>query len=47
MTLFTAAQAGEFAQNDPTLERLLGRKPTTMREVLAKFLTGPDTKIFQ
>ena len=46
-TLFTAAQAAEFAETDPTLERLLGRKATTMREVLAKFLTEPGTKIFQ
>lgn len=46
-TLFTAAEAGEFAQTDPTLERLLGRPPISMREILEKYLTGPESQIFQ
>ena len=33
-SLYQAARAGEFATLDPTLERLLGRKPTTMQQVL-------------
>lgn len=33
--LYVAARAGEFAPADPTLERLLGRPPKTMREVIA------------
>jgi uncharacterized protein YbjT (DUF2867 family) len=32
---YRAARAGEFSQVDPTLERLLGRKPQTIRDVLA------------
>ncbi|QEW20006.1 Quinone oxidoreductase 2 [Marinibacterium anthonyi] len=32
---YRAARAGEFDRVDPTLARLLGRKPATMREVLA------------
>lgn len=33
--LFVASRRGEFAAVDPTLERLLGRPPRTLREVLA------------
>ena len=33
--LFAASRAGEFAAIDATLERLLGRQPVGMREVLA------------
>lgn len=47
LSLFTAARAGEFSVLDPTLERLLGRKPTTMRQVLKEFLSKPETSIFQ
>ena len=32
--MFRAARAGEFAAVDPTLEQLLGRRPTALREVL-------------
>ena len=40
-TLYTAARAREFAIIDPTLERLLQRKPTTMKVVLNGFLSKP------
>ena len=33
-----ASQSGEFARVDPTLEQLIGRRPTPMRELLAKQL---------
>ena len=33
--MFEAARAGDFAAVDPTLERLLGRPPQTMRDALA------------
>ena len=33
--LYTAARNGEFASIDPTLERLLGRAPIRMRDLLA------------
>lgn len=33
--LYRAAQAGEFAATDTTLETLLGRPPASMREVIA------------
>ncbi|RKQ86747.1 uncharacterized protein YbjT (DUF2867 family) [Solirubrobacter pauli] len=33
--MFRASRNGEFAATDPTLERLLGRPPITMREVLS------------
>ena len=33
--MFVASRRGEFATVDPTLERLLGRKPITFKEVLA------------
>ena len=32
--LFAASRRGEFAAVDPTLERLLGRPPLTVRDVL-------------
>ena len=40
MSYFLAARAGEFATVDPTLERLLGRKPQTMRSFLEGALDG-------
>lgn len=36
--LFLASRQGEFAAVDPTLERLLGRPPVSMRDVLAASL---------
>lgn len=33
--LYVASRTGEFAATDPTLERLLGRKPIPMRDVIA------------
>lgn len=33
--LYTASRNGEFANVDPTLERVLGRRPTTVRDLLA------------
>ncbi len=47
LSLYAAARAGEFAIVDPTLERLIGRKPTTMRQVLEEFLHEPETSLFQ
>ena len=35
LTMFAAMRAGNFAAVDPTLGQLLGRAPTTLREVLA------------
>ncbi|WP_303468412.1 MULTISPECIES: NAD(P)H-binding protein [unclassified Marinovum] len=35
---YRAAQAGEFAMVDPTLERLLGRKPRPMQNVVKRHL---------
>ena len=34
--LYRAARNGEFSTSDPTLERLLGRPPMTMRALMAK-----------
>ena len=34
--LYVASRAGEFAAVDPTLERLLGRRPISMRDVIAE-----------
>ena len=34
--LYRASRGGEFSAVDPTLERLLGRRPTAMRDVLAQ-----------
>ena len=39
--MFRAARAGEFAAVDPTLERLLGRRPTALREVLREVVAAP------
>lgn len=47
VTLYTAARAREFAVADPTLERLLGRKPTAMRKILDDFLSKLESKLFQ
>lgn len=47
LSLYAAARAGEFAVVDPTLERLIGRKPTTMRQVLEEFLQKPEAALFQ
>ncbi len=47
LSLYTAARAGEFAVVDPTLERLIGRKPTTMRQVLTEFLGKTEVSLFQ
>ena len=35
---YRAARRGDFAAVDPTLETLLGRRPRTMRDVLAAAL---------
>lgn len=40
-SLYKASRAREFAVVDPTLGRLLGRSPVTMREVLSDFLSNP------
>ncbi|MDC0714636.1 SDR family oxidoreductase [Stigmatella sp. ncwal1] len=34
--LYRASREGEFAAVDPTLQKLLGRAPTSMREVIAR-----------
>ncbi len=47
LSLYLAARAGEFAVVDPTLERLIGRKPTTMRQVLEEFLSRTEVSLFQ
>ena len=39
--LFLASRQGEFAAVDPTLERLLGRPPMSMRDVLP----GPPSRL--
>ena len=36
--MYQAARRGDFAAVDPTLETLLGRRPKTMRDVLADTL---------
>ncbi len=36
LSFYRAARKGEFNAVDPTLERLLGRPPTTMRDLLAR-----------
>ncbi len=46
LSLYTAARAGEFAMVDPTLERLIGHKPTTMQQVLANFLSEEEVSLF-
>lgn len=47
LSLYAAARAGEFAVVDPTLERLIGREPTTMRQILAEFLNKGEVSLFQ
>lgn len=47
LSLYVASRAGEFMVVDPTLERLLQRKPTTLQHVLKDFFTKPETSIFQ
>lgn len=42
-SLYKASRAREFAVVDPTLERLLGREPTSMKDVLNDFLSKPET----
>jgi len=37
-TLYLASRAQEFAIVDPTLAKVLGRKPTTVHEVVKRFL---------
>jgi NAD(P)H dehydrogenase (quinone) len=39
--MFAASREGEFATVDPCLERLLGRRPTSLREVLTAALQAP------
>lgn len=39
--LFVASRRGEFAAVDPALERLLGRPPQSMREILRARLASP------
>jgi NAD(P)H dehydrogenase (quinone) len=38
--LFAASRRGEFAAVDPTLERLLGRPPITLREFVKVQVSG-------
>ena len=38
--LFVASRNGEFAAVDPALERLLGRRPVAMRDVIAQKVSG-------
>ena len=37
--IFAASRQGEFARTDPTLERLLGRSPIGMREVVGRHMS--------
>jgi NAD(P)H dehydrogenase (quinone) len=39
--LFAASRQGEFAAVDPTLERLLGRPPLTVRDLIADYAQAP------
>ena len=41
--MYRAARRGDFAAVDPTLEALLGRRPQTMRDVLAAALSRVET----
>jgi NAD(P)H dehydrogenase (quinone) len=43
--LFAASRKGEFAAVDPTLERLLGRPPMSLRDVLAARLSEGLTTV--
>ena len=47
LSLYLAARAGEFTVVGPTLERLTGRKPTTMRQGLEEFLNKEEVSLFQ
>ncbi|MFF4111978.1 NAD(P)H-binding protein [Streptomyces sp. NPDC001714] len=38
LTIFTAAREGEFATPDPTLAKLIGREPTSLRTLLREHL---------
>ena len=38
--MYVASRRGDFAATDPMLEELLGRRPQTMRDVLARTLTA-------
>lgn len=38
--LYVASRNGEFVAVDPTLERLLGRRPTLMRDLIAQTVSG-------
>ena len=40
MGVYAAGRNGEFTAVDPTLERLLGRPPTSMRDFLAVRLSA-------
>ncbi|MEU2621794.1 NAD(P)H-binding protein [Streptomyces sp. NPDC007157] len=40
LSIFTAAREDEFATADPTLAKLIGRAPVTMRELLRERLSG-------
>jgi hypothetical protein len=42
--LYKASRAHEFAVVDPTLERLLGRSPKSMKDVLIDHLAKPETQ---
>ncbi|MBE7217773.1 MAG: NAD(P)H-binding protein [Caulobacteraceae bacterium] len=41
--MFRATRKGDFAAVDPTLETLLGRRPQSMRDVLAQRLAPPQS----
>ena len=47
LSLYTAAREEEFAVVDPTMERLLGRKPITMRQILETYLSSTVSSLFQ
>ncbi len=47
LSLYAAARAREFALVDPALERLIRRKPTTMRQILEEFLNKTEVSLFQ
>ncbi|WP_433320311.1 hypothetical protein ACQP0U_16010 [Micromonospora sp. CA-269861] len=38
---YRAARRGEFAATDPTLETLIGRRPTSARSVLEAIVSQP------
>lgn len=46
-TLYTASRAREFAVIDPVLEKLLGRKPAGMKDLLHGFLAASDSPLRQ